>query len=218
MESKNRAGKFAVIAFVTMTAASMGALFLFKNASLPTTSPIPIINTIGGEFELPSTLGKPIKLSDFQGKVIMLNFGYTSCPDICPMVLTRLAKISKALKVTRGFDKSKLQTFFISTDPERDDVNHLQQYLDNFHPDFVGLSGSAASTKKVAQQYGVYYQKEEFTSTSTAPDTPTYDMAHTDRIFLLDKIGRLRKLYSEADSNSDIIKDIRGLIAERHTH
>ena len=230
----SNAGKVAVIGFVTMTVLSVAVLFLFKNATLPAISPLPIIDSIGGEFELPSSLDKPVKLSDYQGKVIMINFGYTSCPDICPMVLTRIAKVTKALKERRGFDTTKLQTLFITTDPERDDASHLLQYLTHFHPDFIGLTGTTEAIKQVAKQYGVYYKKESpphLLKSPTSDDlsihdtgthktgthnTSTYEVAHTDKIFLLDKLGRLRKLYSEEDSLDDLFNDIRGLVAERH--
>ncbi|MBL4867338.1 MAG: SCO family protein [Pseudomonadales bacterium] len=229
IDSKNNngnsnAGKLAVIGFVTMTILSVAVLFLFKNATLPTISPLPIIDSIGGEFELPSSLDRPIKLSDFKGKVVMINFGYTSCPDICPMVLTRIAKVTKALKERRGFDTTKLQTLFITTDPERDDAEHLLQYLSHFHPDFIGLTGTTDAIKQVAKQYGVYYKKESPPHLLNSPmsddpspqNTDTYEVAHTDKIFLLDKLGRLRKLYSEEDSIDDLFNDIRGLVAERH--
>ena len=213
---RNNSGKFAVIGFVTMTIISIGVLFLFKNASLPRISALPVMDTIGGEFELPSSLDKPVKLSDFSGTVLMINFGFTSCPDVCPTILSRLAKISKILKKQRGFDKTKLQTLFITTDPERDDANQLAQYLTHFHPDFIGLTGSAEAIKQVAKQYGVYYQKDTSTQTPADNETANYNMSHTDKIYLLDKLGRIRKLYSAENSLDEIILDIRGLVAEIH--
>ena len=167
---------------------------------------LPIYDGIGGDFTLPSTLGKKLILSDYHGKVVLVNFGYTSCPDVCPMVLTRLARISNQLIEQFAVGSNELQTIFISVDPERDTLDKLTEYLAFFNPDFIGISGSLVETDGLAKQYAVFYEKQ-------ADKAMGYQMAHTDKIFLLDKKGRIRGLYDKTDPDEQLINDIHSLIS-----
>lgn len=160
--------------------------------------------SIGGDFSLPSSLNRTFELTELQGKVVLINFGFTHCPDICPMVLTRLAKITKELKENHGVTDSQLQTLFISVDPERDTAKHLKDYLVFFNPNFIGLTGTIEQIGKVAKQYAVYFEKQQL-------ESEEYSVVHNSKIFLLDKRGRLRSLYSDTDADEKMIKDIVSL-------
>ena len=165
---------------------------------------LPVLDAIGGDFLLPSTLGRELSLSEYQGRVVLINFGYTHCPDICPMVLGRLAKLTKRLESERNMGKEHLQTLFITVDPERDTVPHLKEYLVFFNTGFIGLSGSAEQMLKVSKQYAAFTQKQP-------GKQDEYQVIHNDKIFLIDKRGRLRALYGKSDSDEKILNDIAAL-------
>jgi len=167
---------------------------------------LPIYEALGGDFTLPSTEGGELTLSDYQGRVVLLNFGYTSCPDICPMVLTRLAKVTNKLTQQYGINSAQLQTIFVSVDPERDTIERLSEYLAFFNSDFIGIRASKAETSELAKSYAVFYERQEDVSMG-------YQVAHTDKIFLLDKKGRLRGLYDKAEPDEKLINDIVSLAA-----
>ncbi len=167
---------------------------------------LPIYDAIGGDFTLPSTLGAELNLSDYRGKVILLNFGYTSCPDICPMVLHRLAKLSVIVEEQYGVSTEHLQTIFITVDPERDSLGQLKEYLTFFNKSFIGISGSTEQTAELTKRYAVFFEK-------LAEEGMGYQVAHTDKIFLIDKRGRLRALYGKSDPDEQLINDIVSLVS-----
>lgn len=165
---------------------------------------LPVNDKLGGAFELASTREGVAGVQDFSGKVVLLNFGYTSCPDVCPMVLARLSQLHKQL----GAAANEVQTAFVTVDPETDTVDALTSYLRFFNGDFVGFSGSEQSIATVAKQYGVVFMEEA----PTAEGQPRF--AHSDFVYLLDRQGRIRKVYSTADSLQDMQTDIRTLLNE----
>ena len=167
---------------------------------------LPIYDAIGDDFTLPSTLDAPLTLSDYKGKIVLLNFGYTNCPDVCPMVLTRLANISNRLESEFGISTNRLQTIFISVDPERDDIIRLKEYLGFFNPNFIGISASLEATHQVTKSYSVFFEKVQ-------DENAGYQVAHNDKIFLLDKRGRLRALIGKTDPDQKLINDIASLAA-----
>ena len=166
---------------------------------------LPVLDAIGGDFVLPSTLGREVGLSEYHGKVVLINFGYTHCPDICPMVLGRLAKLTKKLEHERSIGKAYLQTLFITVDPDRDTVPHLKEYLAFFEAGFIGLSGSVEQMLKISKQYAAFTQKQP-------GEQDEYQVIHNDKIFLIDKRGRLRALYGQSDSDEKIFNDISALV------
>lgn len=167
---------------------------------------LPVYDAIGGDFTLPSTLGTELNLSDYRGKVILLNFGYTSCPDICPMVLSRIAKLSQIAEEQYGVSTEHLQTIFITVDPERDSLGKLKEYLTFFNKSFIGISGTTEQTVEITKKYAVFFEKQ-------IEESMGYQVAHTDKIFLLDKRGRLRALYGKTDSDEQLINDIVSLVS-----
>lgn len=133
------------------------------------------------DFTLPASNGQSAHLRDYQGRIVLLFFGYTTCPDICP---TTLAEIKGAL--TQLGDAAKNVTvFFVTVDPDRDTQERLTEYLGYFHEArFLGLRGSAAETAAIAYQYGAKFYREENTTA-----TGGYTMAHTARLFLINRRG-----------------------------
>lgn len=133
------------------------------------------------DFTLPASTGQPARLSDYRGRVVLLFFGYTACPDVCP---TTLADIKGALAQV-GEGAQEVTVLFITVDPARDTPAHLAEYLGYFHEaGYVGLSGSEAETAAIAYQYGAKFQRE-----AGVTATGGYTMAHTSRLFLINRQG-----------------------------
>lgn len=164
---------------------------------------LPVNTRMGGDFVLPSTQGHPLQLSTLKGKVVLLNFGFTSCPDVCPLVLARLRQVIKGLEG----DAAATQVVFVSFDPARDTLPNLKLYVEHFHPDIIAATGSDAEIATVAARYGVVYLRENSDSAAG------YNFTHSDYIYLLDQQGRLRKLYSSNAPVAEIVQDVRLLQA-----
>jgi len=158
---------------------------------------------IGGDFSLPDHNGKVRSLADFRGKVVVLFFGYTHCPDACP---TTMADLAKALRLlgARGKD---VQVQFITLDPERDSTEVLKKYVPSFNPDFLGLRGDAEATKKTAQAFKVFYSKQESASKGG------YTLDHSAGVYVFDRDGNLRLFLNHGQSAKDIAHDI-GLLLQ----
>jgi protein SCO1/2 len=154
------------------------------------------------DFKLKDPAGATRTLADFRGKVVVIFFGYTHCPDACP---TTLADLSSAM-AKLGSDASRVQVLFITVDPERDTPALLAQYVPAFNPTFLGLYGDAAETAAVAKEYKVIYQKH-------AGDTPgSYSVDHSAGTFIYDPQGRVR-LYASYGLGADALAhDIAALL------
>ncbi|MEO7760909.1 MAG: SCO family protein [Casimicrobiaceae bacterium] len=159
----------------------------------------------GREFALTDHTGKPRTLTDFKGKVVVVFFGYTFCPDVCPTTMAALREVKEKL----GADAGKLQVLFITVDPERDTPQVLSVYVPAFDPDFLGLYGDAEATQKVAREFKVLYQK----SAGTTPTSYTVD--HSAKVFIYDTQGRLRLLAAPDFSVDSYLHDVRMLLAGR---
>jgi protein SCO1/2 len=141
---------------------------------------------VGGPFELVSHKGARVTDKNFRGKYMLVSFGYTYCPDVCP---TELQVISAALDELG--DKAKdIQPIFITVDPERDTVATLAQYMASFHPSYIGLTGSPDAIAKAAKAYRAYYAKSE------NKGGEDYLMDHSSIIYLMDKEGTFLKHFS----------------------
>jgi protein SCO1/2 len=156
------------------------------------------------DFHLPDADGRVRSLKDFPGKVVLVFFGYTQCPDACP---TTLAEISQAKKLL-GADGAKVQTVFISVDPERDTPQVLKAYMANFGPDFLGLRpADAQQLAAVTKDFKIYYKK-------VPGDQPgTYSMDHTAATFVYDPQGKLRLYERYASGPEALASDIKQLLA-----
>lgn len=155
------------------------------------------------DFSLADQFGKNRTLADFKGKVVVVFFGFTQCPDVCPTTMAELAEVKRQL----GADGSRLQAVFISVDPERDTPEVLKAYMENFDPSFIALRPTLEQLPVVAKDYKVYYKKVE------GKQPGSYSMDHSAGSYLYDPEGRLR-LYSRYGSPStDLMADIKALLA-----
>ncbi len=159
--------------------------------------------SFGKTFALTDHTGKPRTLDDFKGKVVVVFFGFTQCPDVCPTTLGEMAKVVKEL----GADGGKVQVLFVSVDPERDTRELLKQYVTAFHPSFIGLVGDAEATARTAKEFKVYVQKQ-----------PTkgggYSVDHSAGTFILDQQGRLRLFAQYGAGANVLLGDIRQLLKQ----
>jgi protein SCO1/2 len=135
----------------------------------------------GKDFRLQDTSGQWRTLADYRGKVVMLFFGFTQCPDVCPAAMMQAVEVLKLL----GDDAGKVQVLFVSLDPERDTPEILRAYIQNFHPSFQALRGDVELTRTMAEAFKVFYRK--------APFAGSYTIEHTALVYLYDTQGQLRR-------------------------
>jgi protein SCO1/2 len=158
----------------------------------------------GKALELTDHTGKPRHLEDFRGKAVVLFFGFTHCPDVCP---TTLVDVSNALK-TLGPDAGRVQVLFVTVDPERDTPDALAKYVTAFDPRFLGLRGDSAATQRAAKEFKIYYEKRK--------SGDSYSVDHSGQSYVLDPQGRLRLLVRPDRIAEDLPADLRTLLsAER---
>lgn len=145
-------------------------------------------------------------LADFRGKVVMLFFGFTHCPDVCPTALATLAQARRLL----GEDAAKVQGLFVTVDPERDTPEILSKYVTAFEPSFLGLYGDAAATEAAAKEFKIYYRAQK-------PDANgAYGVDHSGQVYVMDPQGRLRLFIRSHDAAPEAIAhDLRLLIEGR---
>jgi protein SCO1/2 len=157
---------------------------------------------IGGELRLTDHNGKPRTLADFRGKVVLVNFGYTQCPDVCPTTLADLATAMRKL----GADASQVQVLFVTVDPKRDKPELLREYLPAFDKSFLGLYGDADATRKVENDFKIYAAERP----GKTPDTYTVD--HAAQTFAFDRQGKLRLVMGYGMAPDAIASDVRILL------
>lgn len=156
----------------------------------------------GSSLDLPDTSGKMRHLADFRGKAIVLFFGYTHCPDVCPTTLADLAGVMKTL----GADADRVQVLFVTVDPERDTPQALGEYVHAFDKRFIGLRGDPAATERVAKEFKIYYEKRK--------DGASYSVDHSAQSYVFDPKGRLRLVVRPDDITADLPADLRTLLKE----
>ena len=154
------------------------------------------------DFSLTDHHGKPRTLADFKGKVVVMFFGYTQCPDVCPTTMVELANVVKEL----GPAGKDVQVLFVTIDPERDTRELLAQYVPAFNPTFLGLYGDAAATARTAKEFKVYYAKVPGATPST------YSMDHTAGSFVFDRNGKARLFLRHGQGTAAIVADLRQLL------
>jgi len=159
----------------------------------------------GKDFRLTDHHGQPRSLADFRGKVVVIFFGYTHCPDVCPTTLSEMAGVLKRL----GPDAERVQVLFVTLDPARDTRELLAQYVPSFHPGFLGLFGDEAATRETARDFKVFFQKQESGS------RVGYTLDHAANTFVFDPAGRLRLLFGFGSGVDPIAHDIKELLAGR---
>ena len=156
------------------------------------------------DFSLTDHHGQQRSLKDFRGKVVVVFFGFTQCPDVCPTSMQELAEVKAAL----GADGERLQGIFISVDPERDTLELLKAYMENFDPSFLALRPTPEQLPALAKDFKIYYKKVDGT-------TPTsYSMDHSAGSYLYDPQGRLRVYHRYGSGVEALTEDVRLLLGE----
>ncbi len=157
----------------------------------------------GKDFSLVDPDGKVRTLADFKGKVVMMFFGYTQCPDVCPTTLTEMQQVMTIL----GPQSDKVQVLFVTVDPQRDTAAILKQYVPAFDPRFLGLSpADDAALEKVAKDFKIYYKKVPGVSSGS------YTMDHTAGSYAFDPDGRLRLYIKHAQGPETLAHDLKELL------
>jgi protein SCO1/2 len=156
----------------------------------------------GRDFRLQDPDGRTRSLADFRGKYVLLFFGFTHCPDVCPTALTRAKEVKRLL----GADGERLQVVFVSVDPERDTAALLREYTAAFDPSFLGLRGDAEATKKTAAEFKVFYEK--------VPTGASYTVNHSAFTYVFDAQGRLRLAMQHTQSAEQYAADLRTLMKQ----
>jgi len=156
----------------------------------------------GKSLELTGHDGRPRTLADFRGKLVVLFFGYTHCPDICPTTLADMAGVMKSL----GPEAARVQVLFVTLDPERDTPDVLSKYVPAFDASFLGLYGSVAAIQQAAKEFKIFYEKRP----GNAPGAYTVD--HSAQCYVFDAQGRLRLLVRHDRVAQDLADDLRALL------
>lgn len=155
---------------------------------------------IGGDFVLQSAEG-PVSLANYKDKVIVLYFGYTFCPDVCP---TSLGLLSLALQKLNKDELEKVQAFFISVDPERDTVEKLKTYAAAFHPGIKGITGTPEQIAEIAKRYGVMYMKVDLPNSAMK-----YSVDHSSRYYVVDSNGKIKNFIEHGTEPDKIAAILR---------
>lgn len=155
------------------------------------------------DFALIDHTGKQRTLGDFKGKAVVVFFGFTHCPDVCPTTMAEMASVMKAL----GRQADRVQVLFVTVDPERDTPELLAKYVPAFDPRFLGLTGDKAAIEKVAKEFRVFYQK------SPGKDPGSYSMDHTAGSYVFDPQGRIRLFVRHGQGVEPLVHDIGILLS-----
>jgi protein SCO1/2 len=186
---------WSIITFSLALAACDGGAPRFKSTDITGAE-------YGKSFELPDTSGRVRHLEDFRGKAVVLFFGFTHCPDVCPTTLADLAGVMKAL----GPDAERVQVLFITVDPERDTPGDLANYVGAFDPRFLALHGDLAATQRVAKDFKIYFEKRK--------QGASYTVDHSAQSYVIDPQGRLRLLVRHDRLAQDLPDDLRVILKQ----
>jgi protein SCO1/2 len=185
------------IAVILMTLAACSPKPEFKNIDITGGT------AFGKDFSLLDPDGKVRTLADFKGKVVVMFFGYTQCPDVCPTTLTEMQQVMTLM----GPQSDKVQVLFVTVDPERDTAAILKQYVPSFDPSFLGLRpADEAALEKVTKEFKIYYKKVAGTSPGS------YTMDHTAGSYAFDPQGRLRLYIKHAQGPETLAHDLKELL------
>ncbi len=197
---KNRC-QYLLVLFISLTTALLASCSTDPRAlhGSPYDPPRP-----APELSLQNVSGDEFELSRYDGDIVLVYFGYTYCPDICPTTLADVKLIFEEL----GEAGDDLHLIMVTVDPERDTEEVLRTYLDRFHPNFIGLRDEGETLEDVMAAYAVFAQKEP------SEDPARYLVSHTARLFLIDQSGMLRTNYPFGTPREEILSDIELLLAE----
>lgn len=158
----------------------------------------------GKNWKLTDHTGMSRVLDDFKGKAVVLFFGYTHCPDVCPTTLSDMAQALNSM----GKEADRVQVLFVTIDPARDTQALLAKYVPAFNPGFLGLYGDEAATAQIAKEFHAYYQKQQ------GKNEQSYNVDHTSGSFVFDPSGKLRIFIKYGVKAESIAHDLRALLAE----
>ena len=192
--------KQALIPYLLLIAALAGGLLWHESEMVPGLGKSVITGqaSVGGPFHLIDQRGRNVSEADFHGRYMLIYFGYSFCPDVCPTTLGVMAQALEKL----GGDRARIAPVFITIDPARDTPQVLADYMKAFGPDFVGLTGSEAEIKKVEKEYRVYAAKRPLAGGN-------YGMDHSSVLYLMGPSGKMISFYDEAISPDDLAKDLK---------
>ncbi len=156
------------------------------------------------DFRLTDHNGKTRTLADFRGKAVVMFFGYTQCPDVCPTTMAELKAVLQQL----GPDAQRVQILFVTLDPERDTRELLANYVPAFDPSFLGLYGDMETTVRTAKDFRVFYQKQP------GPTPDSYTLDHTAGSYVFDPQGRVRLFVRHGDGGANLVADLRTLLKQ----
>jgi protein SCO1/2 len=195
--------KEAWIPYLLLAAALAGGLLWREGENMPGLGRTVTTGTasVGGPYRLTDQDGRPRGSADFHGKYVLIYFGYSFCPDVCPATLGVIADALDKM----GADGNRIVPVFITIDPERDTPKVLKQYLAAFGPNFVGLTGSPAEIAAVEKEYRVYARKAPLPGEK-------YGMDHSSVLYLMGPNGELVSFYDEAVTQDQLIKELRAKI------
>jgi len=188
----------------------LAGLILIAAFALPRMRPYTFHGTVlqspqpAPDFELQAAHGQTVRLSDYRGKLVLLYFGYTFCPDVCPTSLSKLGHAMEAL----GKQADDVQVIMISVDPERDTPEMLAEYVSFFHPSFIGVTGTPDEIAEVATLYGIFYEAHEGTAASG------YLVDHTASVMVIDREGHLKLVYPYTTPDQDVYISAEDIAAD----
>ena len=195
----NRLWLLASLALLSVCIAAFSFYQLSRASSAELYGTVVDSKPVVGEIELTNGEGERVKLSDYQGDVLLVFFGFTNCPDVCPMTMGRLAKMYEDLG-----EPEDVEVAMITVDPAHDTPAVLDKYVSAFHPDFAALSGSQADIANAAKTFFVGYRGIE-----------DNQFVHTDTVAVLDREGRMRLVYGQ-DKVKHIEEDLETVLAQRN--
>jgi protein SCO1/2 len=185
--------RFSFLLFMLISAPSQAQEFKAGVFDPPRSAP---------DFTLHGTHGQELTMQAYRGKVVVLGFGFTTCPEVCPVTLATLAAARKQL----GEEAADVQVIWITVDPERDDAKRLGDYVTAFDPSFVGGTGSETQLAAVRKEYGIAAAKQQ-------ADGQPYSYSHSAFTYLIDRDGRIRALMPYGHPAEDFAHDLRLLLA-----
>jgi protein SCO1/2 len=197
--------KNSILAFSALVAGAvllLAAFLFFTPTTLNGTQIDP--PKVVSDFTLSADSG-PLRLSDLHGRLVVVYFGYTYCPDICPATLS---KINKALD-RLGKDADRFEVVMVTVDPERDTAEKLGAYVRKFNPEFIGLSGTLDEIAAAAKEFGIYYEKKEVSTSAK------YLVDHTASVLVLDAEGRISLIWPYEIETAQMASDLRVLLKGR---
>ena len=162
----------------------------------------------GGPFVLTAHTGETISDRDFEGRYMLIYFGYSSCPDVCPVDLAKMTVALSTLEA-EGYDTTPLQPIFISVDPERDTVEALAEFMVDYHPRMLALTGTVAEIAAVANEYKIYYRKR------IVEGMDGYLVDHQNVVFVMGKDGQFERIFSSRTTPAAMVNTLRGRLSKK---